>query len=53
MRDGAHLALERARNPTRDEVFRFAAVGIAAIVALIGLLAVLTTTLLGDVVRTL
>ena len=41
MREGAHLALERARNPTRDAMFRFATVGIAALVALVGLLAVL------------
>ena len=41
MRDGAHLALERARNPTRDAMFRFAAVGIASLVAVAGLLAVL------------
>lgn len=41
IRDGAHVALERARNPTRDAMFRFAAVGIASLVALAGLLAVL------------
>jgi hypothetical protein len=41
MRDGAHVAIERARNPSRDAMFRFAAVGIASLVALAGLLAVL------------
>jgi hypothetical protein len=41
MRDGAHLAFERARNPSRDAMFRFGAVGIASLVALAGLLAVL------------
>ena len=41
IRDGAHVALERARNPTRDAMFRFAAVGIASLVAVAGLLAVL------------
>ena len=41
LRDRAHLAFERARNPTRDDMFRFGAVGISGLVAVIGLLAVL------------